>query len=371
MEQITFIVPGDPNQLTGGYLYDAKMVGQIRASGKMVDVIGLPGRFPMPDSIAQDAMAKTLLGLGPNALVIIDGLALGGLGDVVQRTLSQASDEAPRMVALVHHPLADERGLDAHEKAFLHQQERIALSCAERVITTSAFTAHRLIELGLVEHMPLVVTPGVEPAPLAKSASMDGDLGPPHRMLCVASLTPRKGHEVLLEALHALQALPWMCQWVGDPYRNRAHADKLMARIEALSLDRRVECLGELDSDRLGKAYADADLCVLPSWYEGYGMVVTEAIARGIPVVATDGGALPDTLPSGAGTIVPAGDAKALAEALATWCQDASLRRAWKDSALAARANLNDWPKAGQRFIAALGLSTLNPRGANGGDIVC
>ncbi len=361
--RVLFIVPGDPDQRTGGYLYDAHMVKAMEASGIDVTVLGLAGQFPIPDEDAKHAMQEALVSVPSSAVVIIDGLALGGLGETVQATLAQRTHPKPRLIGLVHHPLADERGLDPQQAQWLYQQERLALSCCDQVIVTSPFTARRLIERAYVTQPPSVVTPGVVQSALAKSASDPSteDEDHRHRFLCVASITPRKGHAVLLEALDAIRDLPWVCQWVGDHGRDPRHAQALTHRIDALELTDRIECLGELDEASLDVLYHQADVCVLPSWYEGYGMVVTESLARGLPMITTDGGALPDTLPQGAGLIVPAGDAHALAQALSSWCQDAELRETLRTGAKRARANLNSWHQSGQRFIEALGLSTLEP----------
>lgn len=359
--RVLFIVPGDPDQRTGGYLYDAHMVKAMEASGIDVTVLGLAGQFPIPDDEAKHAMQEALVSAPPSAVIIIDGLALGGLGEVVQATLAQRTHPKPRLIGLVHHPLADERGLDPQQAQWLYQQERLALSCCDQVIVTSPFTARRLVDKVYVSTAPAIVTPGVVPSELAKSASHPSaeDKEHTHRFLCVASITPRKGHAVLLEALDAIRDLPWVCQWVGDHARDPSHAQSLTQRIDELALNNRIECLGELDEASLDVLYHQADVCVLPSWYEGYGMVVTESLARGLPMITTDGGALPDTLPKGAGLIVPAGDAHALAQALSSWCQDAELRAALRSGATRARADLNSWAESGQRFIEALRLSTL------------
>lgn len=361
LDPIIFVVPGDPTQRTGGYLYDAHMVQALEQAGHSVSVVGLAGQFPIPDQLAQDSLQAVLLAHPKNTLVIIDGLALGGLGQTVQAIRQDPAwqqRERARWVALVHHPLADETGLDEQHSQWLWQQEKIALAHCDQVIVTSAFTAQRLIDRGYVETPPTVVTPGVASAPLAQHSQLKNP-SQGARMLSVASLTPRKGHAVLLQALHPLKDLNWVSEWVGDATRDPIHAHQLMQSITELGLHDRVVCWGEQDANQLAARYDMADVCVLPSFYEGYGMVITEAIARGLPVITTDGGALRDTLPAGAGLIVPAGDAQALAEALRAWCENASLRQTLTQGAIAARASLSDWSEAGQCFIEALRFNTL------------
>ncbi len=363
LDPIVFVVPGDPKQRTGGYLYDAHMVQALERAGHNVSVVGLAGQFPMPDQLAKDSLRAVLLAHPKNTLVIIDGLALGGLGETVaaiRRDLinQHTPSERARWVALVHHPLADETGLNKQQSQWLWQQEKLALAHCDQVIVTSPFTASRLVNQGYVATLPTVVTPGVAPAPLAQQRQLKNP-SQATRMLSVASLTPRKGHAVLLQALQSLKDLNWVSEWVGDATRDPTHAHQLMQSITERGLDDRVVCWGEQDTEQLAERYGVADVCVLPSFYEGYGMVITEAIARGLPVITTDGGALPDTLPAGAGLIVPAGDAQALAEALRAWCEDASLRQSLTQGAIKARASLADWSQAGQCFIDALKFNTL------------
>lgn len=93
---------------------------------------------------------------------------------------------------------------------------------------------------------------------------------------------------------------------------------------------------------------------MLASYYEGYGMVVTEALARGLPVITTTGGALADTLPAEAGLAVSPGDSRALAAALARWFEAPALRARLRGGARDARQRLGDWHAAGDAFAEAL-----------------
>jgi len=364
LSKIVFVVPGDPHQRTGGYRYDARILQALLDRGFDASVVGLDGAFPMVDDRAKESLTDALMKPPAHATVVVDGLALGGMGDAIKHARALRSDPMT-LVALVHHPLADERGLTDRDRAWLWQQERSALACVDQVVVTSAFTAKRLVERGYLTDSPSVVCPGVDPAPLAAVAEINPAPRPeptPANWLCVASLIPRKGHDVLLQALNQLGDRRWHCQWVGDDQRHPEHAQRLWAEVKTLGLSERIDWLGEQDDALLAATYHRASLCVLPSHYEGFGMVVTEALARGLPVITTNGGALPQTLPDNAGLIVPAGDARALAEALRQWLDDASLRRSLQAGAREARASLTSWAQAGERFIDALGLSTLEPK---------
>lgn len=340
---LDFIVPGDPAQLTGGYLYDAHIVEELRAHGWTVRVHGLRGRFPQPDAEARRALASTLAALPVGRTVIIDGLALGGLPDIALAHTGRLA-----LIALVHHPLADEHGLDAVARRCLLASERAAFSAVRMVITTSACTARRLADFGLQRARVRVVEPGVAALPLAAA---DGE---PPRLLCVASLTPRKGQDVLVDALARISTLRWQCELVGSTTRAPDFAARVAQQIAASALQARIALRGECDMDALRAAYAGADLFVLPSHHEGYGMVIDEAIGAGLPVLTTTGGALAATLPPGVGLAVPPGDAGALADALRLLLEDRPRRLALRDGARRARAGRRAWAQAGVEFVAAL-----------------
>ncbi len=340
----SLVVAGSPSQLTGGYLYDARIAAGLGELGWQIRTHGLPGRFPLPDAQARESLERCLAAETDGSLVVIDGLVLGGLPEPVRKHAGRLA-----VVALVHHPLAQESGLDAGTRDRLLQSEKTALGCVQRVIVTSAFTARELDAYGVPSSRIHVVEPGVDPAPLA-----DADQDPP-RLLCVASLTPRKGHRVLVDALAALRDLDWSCTLVGSRTRDSAHATRILAAIAAEDLAGRIASAGELPPSRLTEQYLQADLFVLPSLYEGYGMVVSEAIAHGLPVLTTTGGALPDTLPDEAGRLVPPGDAGALATALRALLQDRNARFALRDGARRARATQRHWQQAAREFAEALG----------------
>ena len=353
--RLDFIVPGDPAQRTGGYLYDAHIVTELRRLGWTVAVHGLLGRFPEADATARDALERTLATLPSGRLVVVDGLALGGLPEVAIRHGCRL-----RLVALVHHPLADERGLSLARRHCLLASERAALAAVGRVITTSPWTARRLADFGLQPSRVRTVEPGVTPLALARA---DGE---PPRLLCVGTVSPRKGQDLLVRALARLRDTPWHCDCIGSSTRDPDFAGAVAGLIHEAGLYDRIQLHGECDDAHLRAAYAGADLFVLPSHYEGYGMVVTEAIAAGLPVLTTTGGALSETLPPGAGIAVPPDDVDALTEALAALIGDRARRHALREGARKARAALRDWPQAGAEFAAALSGMERSPAAMGG-----
>ncbi|PMR67333.1 glycosyl transferase family 1, partial [Halomonas heilongjiangensis] len=266
---LILIVAGDPGQLTGGYVYDARMVVELRRRGWRVAVTGLDGRFPDPDATAWRSLEAALTASPDGARVVIDGLAMGGLPEVVERHADRLA-----ITALVHHPLADETGLDEESQRRLFESEARALAAVRRVIVTSPYTARGLSRFRVPEACIRVVEPGVERAALAASALDLEAVGRSGRLLCVATLTPRKGHDLLVEALAGLADRDWECEAIGSHDRDPAHAARLIAATRRHGLADRLRWPGERDAAGLAEAYHGADLFVLPSHYEGYGMVV-------------------------------------------------------------------------------------------------
>jgi glycosyltransferase involved in cell wall biosynthesis len=255
----------------------------------------LDSSFPQPTPAALLASDALLGGLPDGALVVIDGLAFGAMPELATRHA-----ERLRLVALVHHPLALETGLDAAQATRLRESEAIALRHARRVMVTSERTARLLADYDVPTTRIYVVEPGTDPAPL----TMPRAAGGPLRLLSVGTITPRKGHLVLVEALGELTGLDWRLDCAGSLERDPRTAMALRKRIAALGLGTRVRLLGELPPSALRGLYARADLFVLASLFEGYGMAYAEALARGLPVLGTTGGAIADTVPTDAGILV-------------------------------------------------------------------
>ena len=355
--ELDFVVPGRLEQKTGGYIYDAHMVRGLRARGWSVRVHELEGVFPAGDEQARRHLEDTLAGLPDGATVVVDGLAMGGLPGPAER-------HAPRLrlLSLVHHPLADETGITDEERTHLAGTERAALAACTGAIVTSGYTARRLQDFGVSADRVRAVPPGTEPAGAA-TGPPEGD---PPRLLCVATLTPRKGHDVLVDALARVRDVPWTCVCAGSARWAPEHAERVRASVIHHELDDRISFVGEHDAESLDRLYRGSSAFVLASWYEGYGMALAEALARGLPVVSTTGGAIPWTVPDDAGILVPPGDVGAFAEALrALLAPDGVRRRALADAARRHAASLPDWDASADRFAEAV--EALAARGPGAG----
>ena len=339
-----FLIPGDWNTPTGGYTYDRRLVLALRDAGWQIDVLSLSGHWPHPDAVALDAAAQVVASLPDGTLVVADGLAFGALGAVVAPHAARL-----RWVALVHHPLHLETGLLDDARRHLLDEETRALRHAHRVVVTSPSTALDVAAMGVSTARIAVVEPGTDSVnPATTRAHLHGPL----RLLCVATLTARKGHALLLDALAGLTHLDWTLHNVGSAARDPATAAHLQAL--AAPLGERVQWHGEVDAQALSEHYTAADVFVLASLHEGFGMVITEALAQGLPVVASDAGALAQTLPADAGLQVPAGEMAPLQAALARVLSDAALRERLAAGARAAAARLPTWPMQAARFATVL-----------------
>ncbi len=344
--QLVFLVPGDWNVPTGGYGYDRRMVQALRQAGWSVDVHHLSGEWPWPDAASRAAASALIATLPDGSLVVADGLAYAVLAEEVRPHAARL-----RWVALVHHPLHLETGLDEATRSHLRLAETEALQLASQVVVSGHRNVEDLAAMDVASPRIAVVEPGTDPVPFNDRATREGGT---IQLLCVATLTPRKGHAFLLQALDGLRELPWELHNVGSATRDPATAAALVA--SAAPLGARVHWHGELDEAALQARYAAADVFVLPSLHEGYGMVVAEALAHGLPVVATNAGALAHTLPSQAGLHVNPGDPLALREALTRVITDATLREQLATGARAAARHLPDWPRQGAALARVLEL---------------
>lgn len=334
MRELHVVLPNDiddPSTPTGGNVYDRRVCEGLAALGWSVREHAVTGRWPHPDANDRARLIAALARVPDEALVLIDGL----IGSAVPEALAAVAGRL-RPVILAHMPLGE-------ETEELARAEADAVAATVGVLTTSQWCRQRLINMyGLPESRVWAAPPGVDRAPVT-SPSDSGD-----RLLCVAAVTPRKGHDILLEALASTRDLPWQCVCVGSLDRDPDFASALLQRRDEWGLADRITFVGPCVGEDLAARYAEADLLVLASHGESFGMVVTESLARGVPVLATDAKGLPEALgraPEGGppGMLVPPGDAHAFARALRGWLTDAALRTRLRAAALARRTTLAEW----------------------------
>jgi len=335
----------DPGRQSGGNTYDRRICRGLASMGWSVQERAVAGRWPCPDASSRAGLTDVLSEVPDGNVVLIDGLIASTVPDVLVPQANRL-----RLVVLVHMPLGNR--LSADDDA--GEREREVLEAAVATVTTSSWTRGWLLDrYALTPGSVHVAEPGVDPADLAAGTTAGGDL------LCVAAVTPTKGHDVLLAALATVTDLPWRCVCVGSLDRDPAFVDGLHEQVRDSGLGHRVRFVGSRTGADLDAAYAAADALVLASCAETYGMVVTEALARGLPVVTTTAGGLPEALGRGAdgirpGLLVPPGDSGAFAAALRRWLDDVGLRRRLRHAAGERRATLLGWATTTERISRVL-----------------
>lgn len=364
LRSVHFVMPGgvdDPAAPSGGNAYDRRVCLDLPGFGWQVHRHTVAGDWPRPDAAARADLARTLRELPDGAVVLLDGLVACGVPEVV---VPEAEAERLRMAVLVHLPLGDETGLDAAVAAELEARERAVLRAVPAVVATSDWAVRRLVSHhGLAPDRVHVAAPGADIAPLAPGT--DGV----SRLLCVAAVTPRKGQHRLVEALAAVADLPWTCALVGGLGQDPEYVAHLRDLIRHHGLEDRLELTGPQTGAALDARYATADLMVLTSYAETYGMAVTEALARGVPVLATDVGGVPEAIgraPDGGvpGILVPPENPSAIAAELRGWFGEAEVRRRLKAAARGRRAALGGWASTAQSLAAVLRRLPGEPRRA-------
>jgi glycosyltransferase involved in cell wall biosynthesis len=247
-------------------------------------------------------------------------------------------------------PLAAEVGLDREVAVQLAASERRALAAAALVIVTGPSTVGALASYGVDADRVALVQPGTDRAPLARGSL---DRVTVH-LVCVAAMSPGKGHEILVGALARLPMRNWRLTCAGNVERHPETTERVRAALTAAGLDDRVMLAGELDESALSRAYDSADGFVLATLHETYGMAVAEALARGLPVIASRTGAIAQLVEPDAGCVVAPGDAGALARALTGFLGDAGLRRRFAEGARRVRDRLPTWVDASAEMATAL-----------------
>lgn len=343
MPEAIFAVPGDLRSPTGGYAYDRRVMERLPDFGVSVVHLPLPGSFPNP---ADTDVAETIRAIADRqkpSVLVVDGLAYGAFTPPLLDSLDG------RIIALVHHPLFLETGLPHARKVELRDSETAALNRADHIIVTSRATKRILTEhLGLSPNKMTVAEPGTDPAGRATGT------GVPLQILSVGAVLPRKGYDVLVEALAKITDIDWRMTIAGALDRHPSAVETLRAAIDGHNLQNRIKLAGKVVPATLERYYESADLFVSASLFEGYGMVLAEAMARGLPIVTATGGAAGDTAGQAVALHVEAGNADELAAALRRALTDKKLRDQLADAAWDAGRTLPTWHETARRVAAVI-----------------
>ncbi|KQV69451.1 hypothetical protein ASC64_06280 [Nocardioides sp. Root122] len=340
------VVPGgidDPARPSGGNTYDRRLCAALGEQGRSVRLVEVEGGWPWSADVGAPALERALAGLPDGSPVLVDGLLASRLPGVML-----PASRRLRVVLLVHLPA----GVD---DVLARLPEQQVVRAAAGVVTPSAWCRDWLVWTYELDPAHVAVArPGVDPAEVAAGTTSGAAL------LTVGAVSSVKGQDHLLAALADVRDLPWTWTCVGSTAVEPEATVRLRRAATALGVADRILLAGPLGGADLEAAYAGADLLVLPSRTESYGMVLTEAIAHGLPVVATDVGGVREALgePAGEdlpGLVVRPGDPTDLAAALRGWLSERTLRERLRAAALRRRSMLEGWSATAERVVDALG----------------
>lgn len=326
-----FAIPGDATQKTGGYIYEYELLHALRRRGRDVMHLKLGAGFPDPSAVETAEAVAAMAALPPHMPLIIDGLVFGSIDTEGLRTVT-----AP-IVAMIHHPLGLETALPPRRARHLLQREADNLRLASAVLVPSPHTRRILIEqFGVPAAQITVAPPGFRPPETIRTPQT------PPLILSVGLLAERKGHDVLVEALARIADLDWRAEIVGKTH-DPAVETRLRRQIADLGLGDRIGIRGLLSDAAVVERFRRATLFALATRYEGFGIVLGEAMLHGLPIVTCDTGAVPETVAPGAGILVPVDDTARFAEALRLLLTDGDRRQAMSEASAAGGRRLNRW----------------------------
>ena len=329
----------DYARLTGGFVYNTRLMRELAVRGWDVARLDLPAGFPRPDAAARARTAELLAALPAGTLVVADQICLSPIAGGLMREAQRL-----RLVMIFHHPIAMEEGLPADARARFVEAERTALAACRIVIASSHTTAATLsADYGVPASRIVVAIPG-----MGRPAVVEPPAAGVLRLLSVGAVIPRKGYHVLIDALAELTHLPWTLSIVGDLERAPDYVAQLREMICGVALRERVRLEGGLSDADMEAQWQSAQVFVAASLHEGYGMAVAEAIARGVPVVTTGAGAVEGWLHPSAALIVPERSIEALRAALARVLAEPALRSELREAALRAASRFPSWADAAE-----------------------
>jgi glycosyltransferase involved in cell wall biosynthesis len=338
--RVAFVTVGDTDRLTGGYLYNARVLDALRETGVSVEVVVPCGASAKEQEAAARRLGRTL---EPRHfdVIVVDALAR----IVCSPHLDSWRKEHP-VVAMVHE-LPSVAGGDAVSR---EHEERLLRS--DRLISVSDHGRSVLEERGVPDAKIRVIPPGSDRLPKYDESAQSAPDGTV-RALCVAQWIPRKGILELVRAWALHERPGASLELVGETDADPVYAASVRGAI-ADAPDASIAVKGPVDDTALSAAYAAADLFVLPSRYEGYGIVYAEALAHGLPVVACDAGPVPELLGREAALLVLPGDVEALSGALDLLLSDTGLRDRMSAAARRRAKALPRWEDTAAGFLRVL-----------------
>lgn len=337
---IHFMAPGEIETLSGGQVYNSHILAGLEALGYNITMHYLGDDFPFPDELTI-AKCKAIFKILPQGEpVIIDSLALGSLLPVLMEFYGKNP-----YIALLHLPFAFNEDIHPNQRDILAQQEKSVLAVTSAIVATSTYTSKIIANWLKLSPPVYIIPPGVE-------VNKRKFYWPPYpkRFICVSNYMPNKGQYILIKALTSLKHLNWQLYCFGHKNINPRYVDSLNSVVEKYSLHDKVFINEALTGNKLEEAYLDSDICVLPSYFETYGMVLTEALAHGIPVIASSGGGIRDTVPISMGLFFKPGDISELQSVIRTILADSWLYQRLCAETATYFKQANTWQQSVKKF---------------------
>ena len=304
--QLHLLIPGDINTLTGGYIYNKRMVNGLLEMGHNVQVYSLAVDFPFPSPESTQQFVNIINAIPKCETIIIDSLAFGAIPELLRKIKPNHP-----IVALIHMPLSIRNEFTAAQRKRLSIREKEAFSYADLILVTSPFTMNLLKGMGIDPVNIIVVLPGVEVLSHKNKYALF-----PRKLITVSNFTRNKGHLLLVDALKELKYLNWTLDCYGNTNFDPEYVDTLSRLIDFNNLTDRIFLHAPITGNDLSQVYVNSDLLIHPSEFETYGMVLTEAMAHGIPVIASAGGAITQTVPASIGVFFKENDTYSLQQTI-------------------------------------------------------
>ena len=348
---------GDPNRLTGGYLYHRRMAQAAPGHNARVEFVSFPERpFPLA-ALDAPRLMRQVRRIGARAIVL-DSIAAAFLGPWLL-----TSPRLPPIVGMLHQPPGgiDHGPLRTGLQTWL---DRLAYRRAPLLMLASESLYDELVAHGIPSHRLRVVPPGRDVA--TSPGRPPGDLRRGRRaaFLCVGNWVERKGIHSLLDAFARLSHEKATLHLAGDETPEPRYAARLRARLSQPDLAGRVVRHGPLPVEGIAALYGAADVFVLPSLKEPYGTVYGEAMAAGLPVVGWRIGNLPYLAEDRSqGLLIAPGDVDGLTAALSVLADDEDLRRKLGEASRRRALTRPTWEESAALFFGAIRQAAASEEG--------
>ena len=321
--RVGLIIYGDLGNVTGGYIYDRKLVGHLHRRGDQVEVISLPWRsYPrhLGDNVSR-ALRRRLCSASFD-LLLEDELNHPSLFWVNRRL--RATISYP-IVSLVHHLRCSEHR-PAWKNRFYRWIEGLYLESVDGFVFNSNTTASVVGKIVRSKRPAVIAYPGgdrLNPKMRLDQIHQRAHQPTPLRITFVGNVIPRKGLDVLISGLASLPRDTWQLEVIGSLTTHPAYVQSIRRQIARGGLTDHVRLCGLLSDGELASRLARSHVLAVPSSYEGFGMVYIEAMGFGVPVIAARVGAPSEFVSHGRnGFLIRPGDTGSLAHCVQTLYRD-------------------------------------------------